>query len=446
MKRALAILVLSMMAFTAALPIPAQKPAPDKKPVHINLKTGKPFKTGARPTPRHRLIAAPRYRNTIATPAQFAWVPSKLSMWLNDQDGDCVTAEEAFKCACSGIFIADATVQTWASANGVLNGADLDQVIKLMQTAGFSQDGNIYGDGAGAVVDYSTESVLQNAISQGPVKIGIDSSALPKTAGNGSGWEATGGTPGQFTSEDHCVSLGAFGPAAWLYQQLNLPLPSTLQPTQNGYLLFTWDSLGFVDHAWIMSTCGEAWSRTPETIITGTGTPSPDPPLNPSPTPTPTPTPVPPTPPAPVSGAPVITSTLTATPSTSGAVSYQIVATNSPDFYGIAAAPSSWSCSSTGLVTGTVSGTAPVSVRIIAGNPSGVTEATLVVGPSSLPVTITIGSSVYSGTVTQTQKPALKKMPVKKQPKRKPVGIDAFPQRTQVFDIRPSRADRLYGE
>jgi hypothetical protein len=75
-------------------------------------------------------------------------------MWLNQTDGDCVTAEEAFAKATSGILISDTTVQTWATINGVLNGADLDQVLQLMQTAGFSQDGDTLNDGPPTSVDW----------------------------------------------------------------------------------------------------------------------------------------------------------------------------------------------------------------------------------------------------------------------------------------------------
>ena len=258
--------------------------------------------------------------------SQIAYVPSKLSMWLNDTYGDCVTAEEAFAKACTvgnvpGVFVSDDVVKAFASKNDMLNGADLDPVIKLMQQSGFSQDSNMYRDGSESVVDYSNESALQAALAVGPVKIGIDADALPSGAGNNMGWVAVGGKPGQFNNEDHCVALAGFGTAQYLFSQLQVPLPSTLQPTQAGYLLYTWKTIGFVDHAWIMSTVGEAWVRSPTTTIVGTGTPTLDPPLNPQPsplpvppapvpTPTPTPTPAPTPMPVPV---PVPGSTTTIT-------------------------------------------------------------------------------------------------------------------------------------
>lgn len=294
-SKANAVESMSLDSMIAQLPKDALPVAPEKLPP---VKAQRRFKTGAKPTPRHVLIAAPKFLRHVAAAPAIAYVPSKLSFWLNNQDGDCVTAEEAFAKACSGIYITDATVQTWASQNGVLNGADLNQVLTMMQTAGFKQDGNTYNDGPAVTVDYSNETVLQQALTVGPVKIGIDADALPVTAGNQSGWVATGGSPGSFTSEDHCVCLAGFGTAQFLFSQLQVPLPASLSPTTNGYLLFTWNTIGFVDHAWIMSTTGEAWVRNPTTNVVGTNTPQPDPPLNP-------PAPVPPTPPVPPGPAPV---------------------------------------------------------------------------------------------------------------------------------------------
>src|SRR5690348_206796 len=63
-----------------------------------SISTGTPSPrrmTGARPTPRHKLAAARPYQITGPTPPQMVRIPAKLSYWLNDQYGDCVTAEEA---------------------------------------------------------------------------------------------------------------------------------------------------------------------------------------------------------------------------------------------------------------------------------------------------------------------------------------------------------------
>lgn len=235
------------------------------------------FARGARPTPRHKLAAATPHIPLRAVPTQVAYVPKKLSFWLNNQDGDCVTAEEAFNKDVAGIFIQDSTVQTWASQYGFMNGAMLTDVMDQMAKQGFLQDGDVYGDGPYTSVDYSNEAVLQSALSIAPVKIGIDANALPSGAGNNQGWSAFGGRPGQYSNEDHCVALAGYGPADWLYQQLGVPLPAGVDATKTCYLLFTWSTIGVVDHDWIMSTCGEAWLRNPSTVVNQEPPPPPPP-------------------------------------------------------------------------------------------------------------------------------------------------------------------------
>lgn len=251
------------------------------------------FPRGAKPSPRHKLLAAVPHQTKATAITQVAYVPTKLSYWLNNQYGDCVSAEEAFNKDVSGVFIQDATVQAFASAGGFLDGAMLTDVMDAMAKTGFSQDGKLYGDGPYTSVDYSNEANLQSALAIAPVKIGIDANALPSGAGNGNGWHAFGGTPQQFTNEDHCVALCGYGTAAWLFQQLGVALPSGVDGTKVCYLLFTWSSIGVVDHDWIMSTVGEAWLRNPSSLTNGMALPNPGPvPVPPTP---PTP-PVPPTP------------------------------------------------------------------------------------------------------------------------------------------------------
>jgi hypothetical protein len=251
---------------------------------------------GARPTPRHKLCAAIPHTIRHAAPVQVIVVPPFLEMWLNDQYGDCVTAEEAFAKAAFSVMlgapetkITDATVLAFCNAGGFLDGANLTDVMDAMIANGFQQDGG-YKDGPYNAVDYSDEAVLQNAISLGPVKIGIDANALPSGAGNANGWYASGGSPGQFSNEDHCVALCGYGPSAALFAALGVAMPSGFP--SSGYLLYTWSTIGVVDHAWIMSTCGEAWIRTPTTVGVG-----PVPPVLVPPVPVP-PVPVPPVPPS----------------------------------------------------------------------------------------------------------------------------------------------------
>lgn len=241
------------------------------------------YKTGARPSPRHVLAAATPHRPATAPPPQVAYVPAQLSIWGNDTYGDCVTAEEAFAKACNSpeIFLPDQTVIGWAKQNGFLEGADLSTVLDLMVKAGFVQGNATYDDGGKLAVNWSDEAALQAAIAEGPVKIAIDHTALPANAGPPSGWYAFGSGK-TYPNADHCVSICGYGPMAWLCQQLGLSQSPPYAPAA-GYLLFTWGSIGIVDHAWIMSTCAEAWVRNPTTVVTGP-IPGPD---NPPPPPLP---------------------------------------------------------------------------------------------------------------------------------------------------------------
>lgn len=266
----------------------------------IHWGTGKTFKTGARPSPRHALANAVPHRSIRATPSQVAYCPKQLNVWGNDNYGDCVTAEEAYAKACYGldgqgdalvpeIFIPSQTVINWASRNGYLNGADLSSVMDSMQRGGFVVGSQTYNDGPYTSVDWTNEAILQSAIASGPVKIAIAASVLPSGAGNQQGWYITG-NHGGINRTDHCVSIGGFGPAGWLVQQLNavygnVSLPSGLSASTIMYLVYTWATLGLVDFAWLGGTVPEAWLRNPTTV----GVPA----LPPLPSPTP---PTPPTP------------------------------------------------------------------------------------------------------------------------------------------------------
>lgn len=259
---------------------------------------GARFKTGAKPSPRNKLQSAMPFRPIKAPPPQVCYVPQRLDNWGNDQYGDCVTAEEAFKCATyvPEIFIPTDVVIQWARRHGVLNGASLTEVLDAMQGDGFQVGSQRYNSGPYSGVDYGSEATLQGAIAQGPVKIAIASAALPGGAGNNQGWYSFGAhTQGQ---TDHCVSLCGYGPCSWLFQQLGVPLPAGVPPTKIGYMLYTWSTIGVVDHQWLLSTCDEAWVRIPSTVGVPP-LPAPPPPPQPQPIPPPIPPPPVPVPPGP---------------------------------------------------------------------------------------------------------------------------------------------------
>jgi hypothetical protein len=225
------------------------------------------FLRGALPSPRHRLAAAMPHVAVNPTPPQFLWKPVQLSMWGNDTYGDCTVAEEAFaKGATAGVFVPDAEVVAWAQANGAIQGDTLIDVLTKMQTNGFALDGVTYDDGAPTSVDWTKPATLQNAIAQGPVKIGIAADQLQATVSNPpvNGWFATGYEADQ--NLDHCVSLCGYGSIAWLAQQLGTPVPDGTDGTASAYALFTWESIGIITPESMVAITGEAWLRNPTTI------------------------------------------------------------------------------------------------------------------------------------------------------------------------------------
>ena len=220
-------------------------------------------------TPRHRLAAATPYRTLGPTPENIIYLPEKLNMWGNDTYGDCVTAEEAFAKACYNpeIYIPTQIVEAWALLHGSLNGANIESVLTVMQTGGFLMGLHLYNDGPHNSVDWTDAPTLRNAIAQGPVKIGVAAAQLLKTVPNPptSGWIATGYTTD--AEIDHCVSLCGYGTIEWLAEQLKVLVPVAIDETQPAYALYTWDSIGIIDVPSLLAICGEAWLRTPTTVI-----------------------------------------------------------------------------------------------------------------------------------------------------------------------------------
>lgn len=226
-------------------------------------------KRGAVPSPRSRLAAATPHRAVVGAPPTFITIPAQLSMWGNDQNGDCVTAEEAFAKACNNpeIFIPEADAISWATRHGVLNGAVISDVLQWMQNDGFQEGSLTYDDGPYSSVDWTNAATLQSAISLGPVKIGIAADQL-ETA-----WNSTNGQSGWFavgfhadSNEDHCTSLCGYGTINWLAQELRVQVPSGVDGTKPGYALFTWDSIGIIDEPSLLAITQEAWLRQPTTV------------------------------------------------------------------------------------------------------------------------------------------------------------------------------------
>jgi len=227
---------------------------------------------GAKPSPRHRLAAATPHVGALPPPSQLLWLPRQLSMWGNATYGDCTVAEEAFAKATSApeIFIPDDVVIAWAEANGAIDGDTLIDVLDKMQTIGFDQDGHKYLDGAPLSVNWFDRQGLMAAIAQGPVKIAVAADQLESTIQKLSvfphnGWFATGYTLD--VKLDHCTSLCGYGPVPWLAAQMGVPVPAGVDGATFAFAMFTWGSVGIIDEPSMLAITGEAWVRTPTTII-----------------------------------------------------------------------------------------------------------------------------------------------------------------------------------
>lgn len=234
-----------------------------------------PFLRGAIPSPRHKLAAAMPHRPdpAIVVPPTFLMWPVKMSVWGNDQFGDCVTAEEAFAKACAAprLFFNDATVEGWARKHGFLGGAMIVDVLDEMQAQGFMADHRKdWGDGARNSVDWTNPAVLASAIyTHGPVKLGVGADALldyiPDTTSGYCIYEYPEGCP-----EDHCVSLCGYTPdvnamAHEFAKHGAVVAPPADMPDGRCYALFTWGGIHVVDEQSMLNMTYEAWIRTPVT-------------------------------------------------------------------------------------------------------------------------------------------------------------------------------------
>ena len=226
-------------------------------------------KRGATPSPRSSLAAATPHVPHKVVPPNFIIVPPRISSWGNFSHGDCVTAEEAFAKACHDpeIFITDDVAIGWATEHGVLETANIVQVMSRMQSDGFIQGPFIFNDGLFLSVNWTDPATLHSAIADGPVKLGVAAGQLENvwhsTSGN-TGWFATGFVGDD--NQDHSVTLCGYGTFTFLAQKLKVSVPAGIDGTTQGYALFTWDSIGIIDHASMVAITQEAWLRQPTTI------------------------------------------------------------------------------------------------------------------------------------------------------------------------------------
>lgn len=208
---------------------------------------------------------------TVVPPALLMW-PVQMNPWGNYGLGDCVTAEEAFAKATAvpQQFFSQKNVINWARAHGYAQGAALPAVMSTMQTDGFWTMGKQFNDGGYKYVDYMDQTTLIDAAAtSGPVKLGVAADDLENIVTAGvSGWI---GTLPRNENLDHCISLCGYGQLEalkGLFVNHGITVVSDLaQPTGMSYAVFTWDSIGILDEQSLLNITGEAWVRSPVTVV-----------------------------------------------------------------------------------------------------------------------------------------------------------------------------------
>ncbi|WP_121810226.1 hypothetical protein [Mucilaginibacter kameinonensis] len=234
-------------------------------------KVKRKLKTGAIPSPRWALAAATPYKPVGTTPNNFLiQLPPRLYIWGNDQYGDCVTAEEAFAKACSHpeIDFPNEMAIVWASDHGVLNGAQISYVLDQMQVSGFVMDGVMFNNGGYSPVNWNDGSILRNAVTNGPVKLGVGGNQILQICENSGRrvWFATNLNK-EGADNTHCISLCGYGTLSWLANQFGVPLPAGINGQALGYTFFSWCSFGIIDEISLHNITSEAWVRNPTTVI-----------------------------------------------------------------------------------------------------------------------------------------------------------------------------------
>ena len=292
--------IISTPAQTKVITAPVKEAILPQKPVvPPQIVARKRRGHGLKPTSHFDLVRAKKFVKPLkAAPASFGVVPSQLSYWGNDVDGDCVSASIAFRIAAYSLqqgymetFVPSATLTAWASQYGYLQGATITGPMQTIETNGLvASDGKTYTGGPYSSVDYTDYSTLCAAIAQGPVMIGVDGDPLENVVGTTNGWYAAGISG---SNEDHCITACGYGTAAQCYQFLAMT-PPTNATSATCLLIFTWDTVGVMDFSTGLNTiAGEAWVSEPTTMQQATPNPSPSPSPTPTPSPSPTPTPTP---------------------------------------------------------------------------------------------------------------------------------------------------------
>ena len=231
--------------------------------------------TGVFPSPNEDLADAERYRAGGSVPESFIAWPTRIGFWGDENGSNSIWAEEAFAKACvePKTFIPTEVVLSASRECGSSNFA------RFMQTRGFQMDRKAYLDGPFRLIDWMNAADLNEAIANiGPVKIGVASGGLSSIPHGGvtpgtSGW-AVYGLP-QSQPGDQCASLFGYGP--WPHWSLCSSSAGSMRSCRQACLTASpmpcssGARLASSTRQSLMNITGEAWVRSPTTIVKTVG-------------------------------------------------------------------------------------------------------------------------------------------------------------------------------
>jgi hypothetical protein len=245
--------------------------------------------SGIKAAPRRALArCAPHVPIAEAIPDTYAALADKLSIFENDVDGDCDTAEEmqAINTAW-GYVVPDSDLNPFLETYGLANGANSLDVIALMQETGIDSGGNNYKDGAPTLVDPADFAAMSAAIYAGappngppsPVKIDVCADQLDPAVDLSLPFSICTGfrRDNQPWRINHDTDVAGYGTTQSLLALLNekyatsKTLPSGFTGAEPAYIHYTWGQYQLMDAASLANIADQGYLRTPGSIRTPVG-------------------------------------------------------------------------------------------------------------------------------------------------------------------------------
>ena len=115
-----------------------------------------------------------------------------------------------------------------------------------MATSGMvDANGNQWGEGTANYVVLSDQAAMEAALADGPISVTVAAGALQRGVGMENGWVIVSAPADR--GYDHEPAISAAGQFSALASLLGTSLPSGIDPTTYGYMMFTWGTVGLID-------------------------------------------------------------------------------------------------------------------------------------------------------------------------------------------------------